>query len=233
MLPGFRFLFVAVVLSMSTLVFGLGATALLRSAHEEFVSLPGRRPPPEAVFAQRFEDTTATLAMLRVDAPAPAAASTAPATVAEAPISAPEQPAASASVAAEADKLGAPLLAISSEPKSEAQKPEALNKMAEAPAQAEPPAPAEATVAEQKPEPPKIETRVASIQEPAPAVDQLPTLEPSIAIPPGAAAARVATLGGPEVVIEPKAVGPGKSATPAKRAQKQRVKRRRVVRPRI
>jgi len=235
MLPGFRFLFVAVVLSLSILVFGLGAAALLRSAHEEFVNLPGRRPAPETVFAQRFEDTTATLAMLRVDTPVPAPANPAPATAAETPVSVPEQPAGPA-VTADTDRLGAPLPAISSEPKPEARKPEALDKAAEAPAQAEPPAPAEAAaapVAEQKPEAPTTETRVASMQPPPPAADQLPTPEPSMAAPPGAAAARIATLGGPEVVIESRAAGPGKSATPAKRVQKHRVKRRRIVRPRI
>src|SRR4030095_5158531 len=55
MLPGFRFLFTAIVLSMSGLVFGLGAAALLRAAHEEFASLPARRAPPAPVFA-RFHD---------------------------------------------------------------------------------------------------------------------------------------------------------------------------------
>src|SRR5206468_2200031 len=50
MLPGFRFLFAAIVLSMSVLIFGLGAAALLRSAHEEFASLPSRRAPAEQVF---------------------------------------------------------------------------------------------------------------------------------------------------------------------------------------
>ena len=68
MLPGFRFLFTAIVLSMSILIFGLGAAALLRAAHEEFANLPrdGRRPsrclpagmtPPP------------TLALLRIDPP--------------------------------------------------------------------------------------------------------------------------------------------------------------------
>ena len=52
MLPGFRFLFAAIVLSMSVLVFGLGAAALLRAAHEEFASNPSWRAPPEPVFAQ-------------------------------------------------------------------------------------------------------------------------------------------------------------------------------------
>ena len=51
MLPGFRFLFATVVLAVSVLVFGLGAAALLRAAHEEFASLPSWRlaqPPPLA-----------------------------------------------------------------------------------------------------------------------------------------------------------------------------------------
>src|ERR1700709_1323674 len=53
MLPGLRFLFAAIMLSVSLLIFGLGAAALLRAAHEEFASLPSRRPPPETLFAQR------------------------------------------------------------------------------------------------------------------------------------------------------------------------------------
>jgi len=52
MLPGFRFLFAAIVLSMSILVFGLGAAALLRAAHEEFASNPSWRGAPETIFAQ-------------------------------------------------------------------------------------------------------------------------------------------------------------------------------------
>ena len=66
MLPGFRFLFAAIVLSMSMLIFGLGAAALLRAAHEEFASIPSRRPPPETLFAQRG-DAGPTLAMVRVE----------------------------------------------------------------------------------------------------------------------------------------------------------------------
>jgi hypothetical protein len=41
MLPGFRFLFAARVLAMPMLIFGLGAAALLRAAHEEFASIDG------------------------------------------------------------------------------------------------------------------------------------------------------------------------------------------------
>ena len=69
MLPGLRFLFAAIVLSMSVLVFGLGAAALLRAAHEEFVSVPSRRAPPETVFAQPNEAARPVLATLRVDPP--------------------------------------------------------------------------------------------------------------------------------------------------------------------
>src|SRR5580704_4597683 len=71
MLPGFRFLFAAIVLSMSILVFGLGAAALLRAAHEQFASNPSWRAAPEATFAQQAEATRPVLALLRVE---PAAA---------------------------------------------------------------------------------------------------------------------------------------------------------------
>jgi hypothetical protein len=70
MLPGLRFLFAAIVLSMSILVFGLGAAALLRAAHEEFASTPSWHASPEPVFAQRTETPAPVLAMLRVEPPA-------------------------------------------------------------------------------------------------------------------------------------------------------------------
>src|SRR5438309_2251672 len=71
MLPGFRFLFAAIVLSMSVLVFGLGAAALLRAAHEQFASIPSRRAPPEPVFAQHDEPPVPTLTLLRFEPPIP------------------------------------------------------------------------------------------------------------------------------------------------------------------
>ena len=52
---------------MSVLVFGLGAAALLRAAHEQFASIPSRRPPPEPVFVKQNEPPTPTLALLRVE----------------------------------------------------------------------------------------------------------------------------------------------------------------------
>jgi hypothetical protein len=52
------------------LVFGLGAAALLRAAHEEFASNPSWHAAPETTFAQQGEATRPFLALLRVDAPA-------------------------------------------------------------------------------------------------------------------------------------------------------------------
>ena len=69
MLPGFRFLFGAIMLSISILVFGLGAAALLRAAHEKFASNPSWRATPEATFAQQAEAPRPVLAMLRFDPP--------------------------------------------------------------------------------------------------------------------------------------------------------------------
>lgn len=71
MLPGFRFLFATVVLAVSVLVFGLGAAALLRAAHEEFASLPSWRLAQQPLLAPQFEMSAPTLAMLRIEAPTP------------------------------------------------------------------------------------------------------------------------------------------------------------------
>lgn len=85
MLPGFRFLFAAIMLSMSLLVFGLGATALLRSAHEEFASNPTWRAAPEVKLTPQSEATMPVLATLRLETPAQKAPEdvTAPAAKAE------------------------------------------------------------------------------------------------------------------------------------------------------
>src|SRR5436305_12789200 len=66
MLPGFRFLFAAIVLSISMLIFGLGAAALLRAAHQEFAGISSRHVPPETMFSQR--DASPTLALVRLEA---------------------------------------------------------------------------------------------------------------------------------------------------------------------
>ncbi|TAH69382.1 MAG: hypothetical protein EWM45_01135 [Rhodopseudomonas palustris] len=72
MLPGLRFLFAAVVLSVSMLVFGLGAAALLRASHDRFVSTPKIRSAPPPLLAQHAEPATPTLSLLRVEDPAAA-----------------------------------------------------------------------------------------------------------------------------------------------------------------
>lgn len=77
MLPGFRFLLAAILLSASVLVFGLGAASLLRASHEQYVSNPSwRNGPQEQVFAQAPEPV---LAALRVEPVAPVADEAAPA----------------------------------------------------------------------------------------------------------------------------------------------------------
>src|SRR5438445_12162665 len=76
MLPGFRFLFAAILLSTSILVFGLGAAALLRATHEQYVSNPSwRKGPQDQVFAQAAEPAQPVLAALRAE---PEAAEPAP-----------------------------------------------------------------------------------------------------------------------------------------------------------
>ena len=71
MLPGFRFLFAATFLTLSILVFGLGAAALLRAAHEQFATNPSWHAAPDATFVQQAEPAKPLLAMLRVATPAP------------------------------------------------------------------------------------------------------------------------------------------------------------------
>lgn len=72
MLPGFRFLLAAILLSASILVFGLGAASLLRASHEQYVSNPSwRNGPQEQMFAQAPEPAQPVLAALRVEPVAP------------------------------------------------------------------------------------------------------------------------------------------------------------------
>src|SRR5438067_4242379 len=69
MLPGFRFLLAAIVLSTSILIFGLGAAALLRAAHEQFAGTPYLRASPEATFTQQAEGLRPVLSLLRAEPP--------------------------------------------------------------------------------------------------------------------------------------------------------------------
>ena len=227
MLPGFRFLFAAIMLSMSILVFGLGAAALLRAAHEEFASTPSWRAPPEPKFAQQnyapnetqgaaSEAPEAVLAMLRVE-PEPAlpkASDDIPAAPG------PAEPAAVATPPDQAEKIAALTPQDTSPPetaKSDVPVPE-MPVQSEAPANL--PAPAE-------------ETSIAMAAQVSPPVTEAaaPTPEPAIVPPPAAntdlIALKIATLGGPAVTIEAETSVKAASAKPDRSAIKKKRQARR------
>jgi hypothetical protein len=193
MLPGIRFLLAAILLSMSILIFGLGAAALLRAAHEEVASVPTRRILPEPVFAQQPEAPAATLAMLRVEPAAPAKA----ADEAPAAIPAPE-PALEAPVpAVETDKFAA--LKTDEIAPAEAEKSEAAAKPEAAPnsetATMEMPAPPSAAAEP----PPATETKLAALDAaPPPQAEAAPA--PSATS--DASTTTTAALGDPAAAIE-------------------------------
>lgn len=86
MLPGFRFLLAAILLSTSVLVFGLGAAALVRASHEQYVSNPSwRNGPQEQMFAQAPEPAQPVLAALRLEPAPPVINESAPAMQDQAP----------------------------------------------------------------------------------------------------------------------------------------------------
>jgi hypothetical protein len=229
MLPGFRFLFTAIVLSMSILVFGLGAAALLRAAHEEFANLPSRRvlsEPP--TFARRNDGPPPTLALLRVDPPVAEklAENVSVAAIPEATIDAPA-PAGQTPDArpAEPEKLAA--LKPAEPMQVEAAKPEAPAKEASAETPAAP-AEAEAPVA-------TAEVKLAAIAEtPEPVASTPPAPEPATDIysfEGNVAAARIATLGGPAVIVDEKTAATEAKTTEAKPDQNA-VKKRTAERAR-
>jgi hypothetical protein len=225
MLPGFRFLFAAIILSLSVLVFGLGAAALLRTAHEQFVSIPSRRAPPEPVFAQRNEPPMPTLALLRFEPPVSEKAPDNAVTIA---LPEPVAPAARTLdvTPAEPEKLAA--LGPEQPGPTELAKPDvpavetapvAVAAPSEAPAAASDEVKL-AAIAETSPSPSAIAPATAA--EPA---TQALSLEGNIA------ATKIATLGGPAVTIEqPASVKkPGAKpdrSTAKKRAQRARERRR-------
>jgi hypothetical protein len=203
MLPSFRFLFAAIVLSMSMLVFGLGAAALLRTAHEEFASNPFWHTAPETTFPQQSEPMGPVLALLRVDPLPPEQ---------EAPddvpsVAAAVEPAAIALVPAEPENIAA----LSSEEVSpqETAKPEIP--AAESPAQSEA-APAEAEAAAD-------ETKIAATEQASsPENEAAPTASEQTSAPAspetGAASVNIAALDAPTVAIEAKPAAKAASAKP-------------------
>ena len=222
MLPGFRFLFAAIILSMSVLVFGLGAAALLRAAHEQFASIPSRRAPPEPVFAQQGEPPMPTLALLRFEpAVAEKEPDTAPDNAAAVTSAATETPAAPVFEAtpAEPEKLAAlqPQEAIAAEPT----KPE-IPAAEPAPVTEATPAETPATNDAVKPaateEPPAPATTASTAPEPA---AEAPSPEGNIA------ATKIATLGGPAVTIDQPEAAKTTSAKPDRSDARKRAKERR------
>ena len=230
MLPGFRFLFAAIVLSMSILVCGLGAAALLRAAHEEFASNPSWRAAPEAKFAQPSEATKPVLAMLRADPPeaeqkepdnVPAAAAPAePATI----VSAPAEPAASASPPAEPERIAA--LKSEDSPPQETAKPEIP--VSENPAQGEaPPAQADAPA-------PADETKIAASEQVLSSANEAAPAAPEQISAPASpdvdlASTKIATLGGPPVTIEASPPAKAAGAEPDRSVMKKRLQARRAA----
>ena len=241
MLPGFRFLFAAILLSMSILVFGLGAAALLRAAHEEFASNPSWRGAPETMFAQQAEATRPVLAMLRVEPataeakpsentravamPTEQAASIAPAT------QAPTEQAAAPPPPTGPEKIAALRLEEASLP--EAARPEipAL----ESPAQSETaPAPADAPAAadaNKSPAPTAAdEAKVASTEQVSNQAGPPSSEQASVQASPDtdSVSTKIATLGGPAIAVKTppaKAVG----AIPDQSAAKKRLQARRAA----
>ncbi len=223
MLPGFRFLLTAIVLSLSILVFGLGAAALLRAAHEEFASNPSWHAAPETTFAQQGEATRETarpvLALLRVDTPK---------------IETPSADVPLASAPVEPQKVAALKPEDSSPP--EAAKPAipASESPAAAPARADASATVDQTKIATATEtlPPANEAAPAAAVV-APAAETAPAAAEQMsaaALPdPGVAATKIATLGGPPVTIEPQPPGKVAGAKPDRSAIEKRLQARRAA----
>lgn len=249
MLPGFRFLFAAIMLSMSLLVFGLGAAALLRAAHESFASNSSWRAAPEATFAQRVEPTLPMLATLRVDPPAmekapqqalPAApsADTSPATSAPAT----PAPATSGQVAAMRPADAAPEKTTTSDSAPSAMLPAENLFPATTPPAAETAAAGDqtaiATIATPSASSAASEPATAAL-EPTSAPQAAPATDQGNVATTSSATTKIATLGGPpvditETIIKDAPPPRDKAAKPdqAKGDQstiKQRVQARRIV----
>jgi len=226
MLPGFRFLFTAIVLSMSILIFGLGAAALLRSAHEEFANHPSRRATPEPMFARLSDGLPPTLALLRIDPPVaekpvenapaagPAAATDVLAPAGQTPDAGPAEP----------EKLAALTPAEPIQVATEKPDEPAKENSAETPA-SPPPAAAE-TEAPVANEEVKI-AALAAAPEPAATNSPATSPEPVADIPSfegDIATTLIATLGGPAVYIDETIST--KQAKPERRALKRKVAER-------
>ena len=229
MLPGFRFLFGAVMFLMSILVFGFGAAALLRTAHEEFASAPAWRPAPETRFAQSQDNTQATqpvLALLRIDdAPKEAAkeaphdtlkdadkdaAKVEPQALDDVAMKAAAEPATAPSPQPDLDKTAA--LQPMDAPPPAAATPETAPPQAEATASPAAPDQAKLATAVQPsadaPAPTTTAAAPASEAPPVPAAEAAAP-EPESVPAPASFSTKIATLGGPPVtIVSPKPASP-------------------------
>ena len=224
MLPGFRFLFAAIMLSLSILIFGLGAAALLRAAHEEVASNPSWRATPETTFAQQPEATRPdaarpVLAMLRVDAPVVEKSSDIPAAAAPlaqaAPLSTPAEPEGIAALKPEDSSLPEPA-------KPEIPVSESPATSEAAPALADAPAPAD-----------EIRIAAATMEAVPPANEaaRAASGQSSAAASPDTdlASTKIATLNGPPVTIEAQPPGKAAAAKPDTGAIQKRLQARRAA----
>jgi hypothetical protein len=245
MLPGFRFLFAAIVLTMSVLVFGFGAAALLRTAHEEFASTPSWQPAPETRFAQNHPaaqpGSPPVLAMLRVDDPPKETPQATPKEALKAdqpasdaaPATAPaDQAATTATEPQSAPENISALPAADSSPQEttkESAQPEAP--VAESPPQAATDAPATADPTTQQP---TNEAAPAPAVEIAQASPEQASPEHTVPAALNSISTRIATLGGPPVTIEPSKTKPDSansddSAVKKRQRARREVRRRRIV----
>ena len=227
MLPGFRFLFAAIMLSMSLLVFGLGAAALLRAAHESFASNSSWRAAPEVTFAQRSDSTLPMLATLRVDTPvvekAPERAS---------PVASSLETSPAATAPATSEQVGAvkPLDAPPAETSASESRPPAMRPAENPPSAAQATATVDqtTTAAITPPGAPSgAGERAAAATEPKGTPQVTPALDQA-----SPAATKIATLGGPPVDITEETISEtrparDKTAMPDQaRADQSTIKRR-------
>src|SRR3979490_1472523 len=231
MLPGFRFVFAAVVVSLSVLVLGRGGAALLRAAHEGFASKPSWHAAPETMFAQQTEAARPALTMLRVDPPAAEqkAPDSAPAVAVPAEDTGPGEQAPITSMPAESERIAVlkpedppPLETV----KPEIEVPERPAQSEAVPAQADAPAPADQTkiaASEQVSSPAQL-LPPAQVLPPANEAPPAASEQLSTPAPPGAefASTKIATLGGPSVAMEAQQPTNADSAKPDKSAIKKR-----------
>lgn len=214
MLPGFRFLFAAIVLCFSILVFGLGAAALLRAAHEEFASKPSWRGTPETMFAQQSEASRPVLALLQIEPERKEPATDA----AKQPIGEPVVPQPpqddTSSAAASPEPVASPSpapetqqAAAQSAPENQSQKPTALETQGQETTALNTPEQAPPAVAKSEPalpEPAKTDDVKASSS----AAEAQATFEQPSSLPPGTRPSERETTVAASEDTTPKAVGP-------------------------